>query len=147
MGELAVLWFNAQTEVHNKEMVIHTKSGCHINAYIFRSLALAGLKYDFVSVACGAFDPLFILAKLFGMRCLRLWIGTDTVKAKKYRHYRVRAKLCSLLCDNYAVSEWLVGNLAECGIACDGVLDFYEDFGIFTKKSTQRTQLELDLRA
>jgi len=120
-------------------MLIRSRSGNHINAYIFRSLALAGINYDYVSIACGAFDPYILFYKILGKRCLRLWTGTDTIKAKKFWDYRIRAKLCMLLCDNYVLSEWLAANLASAGIKYDGVLSFYEHYGIFTKKTKKKT--------
>ena len=119
-------------------MLIHSKSPNCVNAYIFRSLAISGLNYDYVSVACGAFDPYIFLFWLFGKKCLRLWTGTDSIKAVWFWDYRLRAKVCSWFCNNIAVSQWLADNVNSAGIKCDGVLDFYEHFGLFTKKAKKK---------
>lgn len=120
-------------------MLIHSKSPNIVNAYIFRSLAIAELNYDYVSVACGAFDPFIFIYWLLGKKCLRLWTGTDTIKVLYFWDYRIRAKICSLFCDNVAVSKWLANNLGSAGIECNGVLGFYEHFGLFTKKAKKKT--------
>lgn len=115
-------------------MLLRSRSPNLVNAYVFRSLALANLKYDYVSLAHGAFDLLILWNWLFGKKCVRLWTGTDTIKLKWFWDFRIRAKVCSWFCDNIAVSQWLANNVESTGIQC-GVMEFYEHFGLFTKKT------------
>lgn len=81
-----------------------------------RGVFISGYKYDYISVSVGAFDPLIFIMWLFGKKCARLWIGTDALKTKMFFHYRIRAKLCSLFCDNLTVADWLTEELRDQGI-------------------------------
>jgi len=109
---------------------------------VCRSLHIAGLKYDYVSIAHGAFDLLIVLNWLLRKKCLRLWTGTDTIKVQWFWDFRIRAKICSLFCDNMAVSQWLADNVERVGIECK-VLYFYDCFGIFTKKTVKPKKLSI----
>lgn len=120
--------------------MLRSRSPNSVNAYICRSLALTKLKYDYVSIAHGAFDLLILVNWLLGKKCVRLWTGTDTIKVKWFWDFKVRAKVCSLFCDNIAVSQWLADSVKSVGIEC-GVLDFYEHFGLFTKKRIKSKEL------
>ena len=121
-------------------MLIRSRSQNLVNAYVCRALHFAGLKYDYVSIAHGAFDLLIVVNWLLGKKCVRLWTGTDTIKVKWFKDFRIRAKVCSWFCDNIAFSEWLANNVRSVGIKC-GVLDFYEHFGLFTKKVHSKEKL------
>jgi len=105
-------------------------------------LAISELKYDYVSLAHGAFDVLIIINRLLGKKCVRLWTGTDTIKVKWFWDYWIRAKIISWFCDNIAFSQWLANNVESVGIKC-GVLDFYEHFGLFTKKTIEQEKLSI----
>lgn len=70
---------------------------------------------DYLSISMGAFDFLILILRIFGFKCVRLWVGTDVYKCK-FRDYRVRAKLLSYFCENITVAPWLTEELKEYGI-------------------------------
>lgn len=72
--------------------------------------------YDYVSISNGSIDPLIIIHRLFNKKVARVFIGTDVLKCLKFKDYRLRVKFCSLFCDNFAISEWLVNELDSVGI-------------------------------
>lgn len=72
-------------------------------------------KFDYLSISMGAFDFFVVIFRLFGMKCCRLWIGTDVYKCK-FWDYRLRAKLLSYFCENITVAPWLTDELNEYGI-------------------------------
>ena len=67
-------------------------------------------KCDYLSISMGAFDPWIVLLRLFGFKCVRLWIGTDVLKCK-FWDYRIRVKLLSYFCVNVTVAPWLTEEL------------------------------------
>lgn len=73
-------------------------------------------EYDYISIACGAFDPFIVIFWLMGKRCLRVWTGTDVLKCLKFWDYRIRAKFQSLFCDNITETKWLTEELKSVGI-------------------------------
>ncbi|MFX0134126.1 MAG: hypothetical protein ACFFDN_10830 [Candidatus Hodarchaeota archaeon] len=74
------------------------------------------LKNDYVSISNGSIDPLIIVFRLLRKKVARIFIGTDVLKCKWFWDYRLRVKFCSLFCDNWAISEWLVKELESVGI-------------------------------
>ena len=106
-------------------MIVRSRNN-YTTYFHVRSIYLAGLKYDYVSVSMGAFDPLIIIYRIMGKKCLRLWIGTDVLKTLRFWDYRIRAKLISLFCDNFAVAPWLCEELKMAGIESN-YLELYAD--------------------
>jgi len=79
------------------------------------------IKYDYISIASGAFDPLIVIFRLMGKKCLRIWTGTDVLKVLKFKDYWFRAKIQSLFCDNITEAPWLAEELKSKKINCEYV--------------------------
>jgi len=83
------------------------------------------LNYDYISISVGAFDLYFPIMRIFlGMKCCRIWIGTDVLKCK-FWDYRIRAKIASLFCKNICVAPWLIDELKGYGIKAETVKHEY----------------------
>lgn len=80
--------------------------------------------YDYVSISMGVFDLWILIFFLLRKRIARIWIGTDVLKCTKFWHYRIRAKLCSLFCDNITVAPWLTEELYSIGIKAETVISY-----------------------
>lgn len=90
-------------------MIINSKS---YNILLDTTGNLNGIEYDYISISMGSIDPLIILFKMMGKKVARIFIGTDVLKCVRFWDYRVRVKFCSLFCDNFAIAEWLISELA-----------------------------------
>lgn len=88
-------------------------------------------KYDYISIAFGAFDWLIIVMKLLGKRTVRVWTGTDVLKVKKFWDYRIRAKILALFSENITDTPWFVAELDKYGIKV-------KDIGISTIGKNQK---------